>query len=124
MSEKGFTLIEAIIAVTVAGIIAMVFIPLLTSQYVNIQRTGDQSDATYNAVKETEDGIVKVKNGDPVIDPADPNPPDISVTKDEEVEMDLKGTIGAVKVPVDTVKVKGKDKKKSEETEIIVGVPK
>ena len=124
MNEKGFTLVEAIIAIVVVGIIAVIFIPLLTSQYVNIQKTGDQSDATYDAVEITEDGISKVKNNEPVIDPADPNPPDINVTRGvDKVEMDLKGTIGSVEIPVDTVTVKGNDRKKGEESEIIVGVP-
>lgn len=111
VNKKGFTLVEVIIAMAIAGIIAVTFIPLLTSQYVNIAKTGDKSKATYNAIEEAEKDVIKLKNG-----------------KEDKVKGDIDGN-GKVEIPslnidqdVDTVTVTKEEK--GEETELKIGVPK
>lgn len=121
MNEKGFTLVEAIIAVAIAGVVAVVFIPLLTMGYVNIQTTGDKSDATYDAVEKAEDGIRKEKNNEVNTDPS------VKVTEQADDKVVIEGIgIGDTDIeePVKTITVTGKDKKDTEEKELIVSAPK
>lgn len=115
MNEKGFTLVEAIIAVAIAGVMAVVFIPLLSAGYVNIQKTGDKSDATYDAVERAEESVIKVKNDDAITDPK------VTVTTDADDKVEIPGL--DIEEPVNTITVKGEDKKETQEKELIVSAP-
>lgn len=128
MNQKGFTLVEAIIAMAIMGVIAVTFIPLLTAQYVNIQRTGDQSDATYAAVARAEDSVIKLKDAKNDTEKQEAKK---EIEKNGGEVDDSNDDSNKVKIPVlnvdeevTTIKIKGKDKRDSEETDLVVGVPK
>lgn len=110
-NNKGFTLVEVIVAMAVGAIVAVVFIPLLTEQFKHIYETGYKSKATYYAVKKAEEEAKKVKSGDPSADPTVPGNvkiPDLGVD-----------------TPVDTIKAKGEAEggsAKKQESELSLGV--
>lgn len=45
---KGLTLIEIIVGMAILGIIAVSFIPMLTSTFIQIHRSGNKSGAQYS----------------------------------------------------------------------------
>lgn len=111
MKEKGFTLVEVVIAMAIAGVMAVVFVPLLTAQFKNIYQTGDKSYATYTAVEKAEEEIKKVKAKDPA------NPPSVPVLTGEVKIPDL-----GVDEEVDTIKTKGE--KNGQESDLTLATPK
>ena len=55
--DRGFTLVEVLVALTILTIIVISFTTLFTSSYVNIISAGNKSQATYNVQKEMEERI-------------------------------------------------------------------
>lgn len=117
LNEKGFTLIEVMISMMLVGVIAMAFIPLLASQYVNVYKSGDKSEATYDALEKVEDKM------------ADPKTKKYDETKDD-VDEDNVITFGTKTIinDIKEVEVKGESTKKKngaayQETTLKVGVP-
>lgn len=113
-NNKGFTLVEVIVAMAVGAVIAVVFIPLLTAQFKHIYETGYKSKATYNAVKKAEEEAKKVKEGDPTA---------VGDTVPGKVEIPGLG----VDAEVDTIKAKGEAEGGSankQESELTLAVPK
>ena len=121
MNEKGFTLIEVMISILLVGILAMSFIPIFASQFANVYRSGDKSEATYDALEKVENKI------------ADPN-----VKKIESTDTVREDTITfggkVIDIKVKDIEVlgeaerlkspgKGKNNDKIEETALKVGVP-
>lgn len=128
MNEKGFTLVEVIIAMAITGVIVVVFIPLLTAQYVNIHKTGDQSKATYDAVEKSEENINKLKDAKDETEKEEAKKQieknggevDDTVNDDNLVKIDSLG----IEEEVDTITTTGKVSDKDVETELKVAVPK
>ncbi len=60
MKNKGFTLVEVILAIAILGILAITFIPILSNQYLLIMKTGKKSEATYKTVDEIEKRLVEI----------------------------------------------------------------
>lgn len=89
MNEKGFTLTEVIIAVALVGIMAVGFIPVITAQYINIQRSGDKSQVTYIALEDLEEQV-SADSGE--ISATDPDATKIEITfgSDPTIEVDAK----------------------------------
>lgn len=118
MNNRGFTLVEVIIAMAIVGVMVVTFIPLLTAQYINIHKTGDQSSATYDAVEKAEEDILEINK-----DEADRDDSKINgkVDDTEKVEIDLGRE--KIEIPVDTITVTGEADRETEKTELIVGVP-
>ena len=111
MNEKGFTLAEVIVAIALVGIVAITFVPILSVQYMNINKTGDKSEATYKAMEDTEEQIEDIQediaNGNPVV-------PDSKVTTQ---------TPDGKIIETDAKKATGTGKSKDEESEMSGGVP-
>ena len=61
MNNKGFTLVEVILAIVILGILAITFIPILSNQYVLIMKTEKKSEATYKTVNEIEKRIIEIE---------------------------------------------------------------
>lgn len=59
MKNKGFTLIEVIVAIAILGILAVTFIPMLSNQYLIIMKSGRKSEATYNTIDEIEKKLIE-----------------------------------------------------------------
>lgn len=118
MNEKGFTLIEVIISLALVGIIAIAFIPIFTSQYVNVYKSGDKSEATYNALEDVENQISdpKVKEVDEAKDTIEKD--NVIKFGEKEIKNDIKEIEGTGKSGSNE-----EDEKGSQETTLKVGVP-
>lgn len=53
-NSKGFSLIEVIIGITLFGLISVSFIPILTNQFIHINRSGSRTAALYDNQKTIE----------------------------------------------------------------------
>lgn len=121
MNEKGLTLVEVIIAMALVGMLAVVFIPAITAQYININKAGYKSKATYSAVEDIEEDIVKSEG--------EQTEKDEVKAKGDPDNVDIHFDDGTVPIPVNKVTVKTKkpddrEKKYKElDTELIVGIP-
>lgn len=115
LSEKGFTLVEMIVATALVGIIAVTFVPLLTTAFANIYSTGDKSQATYKASEQIEEKIDSVEKevSQEVIDKNLNNE-----YTDVEIKFDGKTTIKST-----VKKEEGSNNKNGQDTTIRVGVP-
>lgn len=111
LKEKGFTLIEVIIAMTLVGIIAVSFIPLISAQYVNIYTTGNKSKATYNALDITEEETIEEEKKSDTINEAD--------AEDIIIKFEGKDDITEYVKPI-----KKTGEEKGSTTDINVGIPK
>ncbi len=121
MNEKGFTLIEVMISMLLVGILAMSFIPIFASQFTNVYRTGDKSEATYDALEKVENEIADsevttIKSTDTVR--ADTITFGGKVIDIKVKDVEVLGEAERLKNPG-----KGKGKNKIEETALKVGVP-
>jgi prepilin-type N-terminal cleavage/methylation domain-containing protein len=47
--HKGMTLVEVVVAIAIIGIIATAFVPLFASSVLQVFRSGDRSEALYDA---------------------------------------------------------------------------
>lgn len=118
MNNRGFTLVEVIISMALVGILAISFIPIVTTQYVNIYKSGDKSEATYKALEDVENQI-----SDPnikVVDEVEDNVEKDNIIKfgDKEIKNDIKEVEGK---GISGTKKEGEEG--YQETTLKVGVP-
>lgn len=134
MNEKGFTLVEVIIALVLVGIIAVSFIPVLSGEYVNIYKTGDKSQATYKASERIENKVSSIKQENPKgkeITQTDREKEEFEANKKGEnskysdIKIEFETETGPKKIDavVETVGSKADGDKKQETTELKVGIP-
>lgn len=112
MNEKGFTLIEVMVSMTLVGILAVAFIPILSAQYVNIYKTGDKSKVTYDAIEKLEDEIAKPESK--VENAGDTVTNEKIIFGDKEIETRIKEV---------EVEAGEDDKNNKQKTTLKVGVP-
>ncbi|SHI54619.1 hypothetical protein SAMN02745975_00122 [Geosporobacter subterraneus DSM 17957] len=53
-NKKGYLLIEIIIGITLFGLISVSLIPILTNQFIHINRSGRRTEALYDNQKTIE----------------------------------------------------------------------
>lgn len=111
MNEKGFTLIEVMISMMLVGVLAIGFIPILTSQYVNVYKSGNKSEATYKALEKVEKQTSDPESSTKKVGDS---------TEDVEIKF---GNKPVIKTEVKDIEVKGTSTNNEQETELKVGVP-
>ena len=109
MNKSGFTLIEVIVSIAILGILAVTFIPILSSQYVSIVGTGKKTTATYSAVEEVEK---KIKDSDSYAD-----------FDDKTLKIKFTNIEKSIDIDVKEISVESKDKTNEKSTTIKVGIP-
>ena len=114
MKNEGFTLVEVIVGMALLGILAVFFLPLFSSQYMKIFKTGDRSETTHEVVKEMERKIA--------------NPEEIGTVEPGDSTEDVKikfGTKETIEIEMKEVEAKEKNDEKDEEekAKIEVAVP-
>ena len=102
----------------------MVFIPIFASQFTNVYRSGDKSEATYNALEKVENemadpGVINIKPAD-VVDEGTITfgGPGGKTIKTMIKDVEVLGEADRLKNPG-----KGENKDKIEETALKVGIP-